>query len=71
MLDFIFNSFVNRGTSRFSKAVRLGVLVLVMLAIVSGLSACGKKPGHVDPPVGVPEEGFPHTYPDPSTDPKP
>lgn len=45
-----------------------------MIAIVLGciiLASCGVKPGHVDPPEGSEETGFPRTYPDLDTDPKP
>ncbi len=35
------------------------------------LSACGVKPAHVDPPEGAEHHEFPHTYPDPDTDPMP
>jgi len=44
-------------------------LVLCLLGVV--LTACGKKPGHLDPPPTVTEDTFPQTYPDPATDPKP
>lgn len=54
----------NRGM-----AVAGGCLVLVMSSFV--LSACGKKPGMVDPPPDVTEDRFPLTYPDPATDPRP
>lgn len=27
------------------------------------LSACGVKPGHVDPPAGAKDNNFPKTYP--------
>lgn len=35
------------------------------------LSGCGIKPSAVDPPKGVTTDSFPHTYPDPATDPAP
>ncbi len=43
---------------------------LVRLAALGfGVSACGIKPGTVDPPPGTEGTKFPRTYPDPSTDP--
>lgn len=47
------------------------VFLLVFLMVSLCLSACGKKPGSVDPPLGVGKEEFPATYPDPATDPQP
>jgi len=37
---------------------------MVLLSIVP-VSACGKKPVAVDPPLGSEESGFPHVYPKP------
>jgi len=37
---------------------------MVLLSIVP-VSACGKKPSNVDPPLGAEESGFPHVYPKP------
>lgn len=45
-------------------------IVLLLLCALS-LTACGKKPGHVDPPPDVKKDEFPYTYPDPDSDPKP
>jgi hypothetical protein len=45
--------------------------MLAVVAMVMSLGACGKKPGHVDPPEGVSPKEFPKVYPDPATDPKP
>ncbi|MCB1783480.1 MAG: hypothetical protein KDI13_05740 [Alphaproteobacteria bacterium] len=45
-------------------------ITLALFAIATlGLSACGIKPSHVDPPAGAEDVTFPRTYPDPSTDP--
>lgn len=55
---------VNRQTRRLIA----GVLAVALLGTLGG---CGKRPGWVDPPKGVPESAFPRTYPHPSTDPKP
>ncbi|HEU0117469.1 MAG TPA: hypothetical protein VFR09_02445 [Alphaproteobacteria bacterium] len=44
------------------------IACLIALGLV--LTGCGKKPGHVDPPLGADETAFPRTYPDISTDPK-
>ncbi len=48
----------------------LAAMMLLML-LVGGLSACGKKAGHVYAPDGAEDNGYPHTYPDPNADPKP
>jgi predicted small lipoprotein YifL len=45
------------------------VFLLALLCLT--LAGCGKKPGHVDPPIDVTEDHFPRVYPDPATDPKP
>lgn len=52
---------------------RNGLLYLMPLCawLLLSLSACGKKPNQVDPPPGAGNSGFPHTYPDPATDPEP
>jgi hypothetical protein len=46
------------------------VTILLGFALMT-LTACGKRPGYVDPPPEVEEDHFPNVYPDPSTDPKP
>jgi len=53
------------------KAGQKIVFLLVLVVFIPILAACGKKPSHVDPPVGVIHDDFPRKYPDPSTDPKP
>lgn len=45
-------------------------LAVLLILLTFSLTACGKKPGFVDPPPNVEEDQFPRTYPDPSTDPK-
>ncbi|MER2520809.1 MAG: hypothetical protein ABTQ34_09020 [Bdellovibrionales bacterium] len=45
------------------------MLLLVGLILLATLSACGKKPGMVDPPPDVVEDRFPRAYPDAATDP--
>ncbi|MDD3288566.1 MAG: hypothetical protein PHX43_06130 [Alphaproteobacteria bacterium] len=45
--------------------------ILVAAALLSGLSACGKKPSLLDPPDGVSGTELYRVYPDLSTDPKP
>jgi len=49
--------------------------LFLTILIVSGmtLTACGKKPGRVDPPISMDgkDDTFPLVYPDPETDPKP
>ena len=42
----------------------------LLLMTVLALSACGVKPGHVDPPAGKEADTFPRTYPSPATDPQ-
>ena len=42
------------------------VSILVALACLAG---CGIKPGEVSAPPHMERDPFPHTYPDPSTDP--
>ena len=46
-------------------------LALTLVVLAFGLSACGKKPKDVDPPLGANPKDYPRTYPDPATDPKP
>lgn len=41
--------------------------VLLSLLAVALLSACGVKPGKVEPPEGS-KSGYPHTYPAPDKD---
>ena len=53
---------------RLVGAVLLGVMPLVL---VLSLTACGKRPGKIDPPPDVEDDRFPQAYPDPATDPKP
>ncbi len=45
--------------------------VILAIAAVMALSACGKKPSYVDPPQGRENDRFPQPYPNPKTDPKP
>lgn len=50
--------------------MRLTVLFLCALAALA-LPGCGIKPQKVDPPPSVKADKFPHTYPNPATDPQP
>ncbi len=45
----------------------LYILAVVCLSFIP-LGACGVKPKDVDPPAGA-KPGFPHVYPDATTDP--
>jgi hypothetical protein len=45
-------------------------LLLALVCTGLSLGACGVKPDELKPPGGE-ETGFPHTYPDPATDPAP
>ncbi len=47
------------------------VLNVILCTALLALSACGIKPPYVEPPAGAKHDTFPHTYPDPSTDPQP
>jgi predicted small lipoprotein YifL len=58
------------GLGKMRIAHPLAAMMLLML-LVGGLSACGKKAGHVYAPDGAEDNGYPHTYPDPNADPKP
>lgn len=50
----------------------VGRLPLILaVAAVLALPACGKKPSFVDPPQGRENDTFPQPYPNPKTDPKP
>lgn len=51
--------------------MRQAILVLLLLSVGFGVSACGKKPSKLDPPLGVEDDTFPRTYPDTNTDPAP
>lgn len=52
-------------------SLRLISVYIVLLAMMSmGLSGCGVKPPRLSPPAGHEDSTFPHTYPDPSTDPQ-
>jgi hypothetical protein len=51
-------------------AITMKKTVLILL-ISCGLSACGVKPGQVDPPDDVKSKEFPRTYPDLITNPPP
>jgi len=51
--------------------MRLPCGILLMLLAAPMLAGCGKKPGHVDPPVDATESHYPQVYPDIHTDPKP
>lgn len=48
-------------------------LVLALALVAPGLTACGKKPQHLDPPEGSGPEAskFPHAYPADKYDPSP
>jgi predicted small lipoprotein YifL len=46
-------------------------MLLVIAALVTSLSGCGKKPGMLDAPQGLENDRFPQAYPNPATDPKP
>jgi hypothetical protein len=48
-----------------------GAIFAMLLVVGFGLSGCGKKPNHVDPPLSVEDDTFPRIYPDLDTDPKP
>lgn len=54
-----------------AQRLRRVTLAVVLMAVLFGACACGKKPGSVDPPPGVAKSDFPLIYPDPATDPKP
>lgn len=41
-------------------------LLLMTIAFLA-LGGCGVKPGHLQPPAGAENNGFPHTYPAPDT----
>jgi predicted small lipoprotein YifL len=46
---------------------RTVILTGMMLLSIMSVSACGKKPPHVDPPSDVEDDTFPHQiYPDPN-----
>ncbi|MGH1455198.1 MAG: hypothetical protein ACRBDI_00285 [Alphaproteobacteria bacterium] len=49
----------------------ISFLSVLLIAGLFGLSACGIKPAGVEPPHGAEHDKFPHTYPDPRTDPQP
>ena len=51
--------------------LRAGFIGLLAVGLVSGLTACGKKAGRVDPPPEVEIDQFPRVYPAPALDPKP
>jgi len=63
----------DQGPSRQDRALFVRNKLILLLVVLSMLSvnACGKKPGRVDPPVGVTNDTYPLTYPDVNTDPKP
>ncbi len=52
-------------------ARKRGLFLILALGMVFSMTACGKKPGAVDPPPNIGKDNFPRTYPDPETDPKP
>ena len=70
MLDLIRPKLVNRPSQPAIKWPQAIALIWMGSLVVFGLSACGKKPGQVDPPPGVSKNSFPSVYPDPATDPK-
>jgi hypothetical protein len=39
----------------------------MMLLCILPVSACGKKPPHVDPPADAEDTTYPQVYPDPAT----
>lgn len=43
----------------------------LLLALASGLSACGLKPNKMEPPEGVAKDAYPRVYPDLKNDPQP
>ncbi len=61
----------DQGCRRQGWQKTTGQAVFLLALLVLGLAACGKKPGHLDPPPDVTEDNFPLIYPDPDTDPKP
>ena len=63
----------DRSDNRQARAYGPGMALFLLmgLGLALSLAACGKKPGHVDPPLGVDDDQFPKIYPDPATDPKP
>lgn len=64
--------FLKRDQAQKRKRARALALVLLLL-LSAGVSACGKRPGSIDPPPSDSAERvpFPRVYPDPSTDPAP
>jgi len=70
MLDSFYPAAVNSVVNKIALKRRTFVLMALLLAATVPLTACGKKPGQVDPPSGA-TETFPRVYPDPSTDPTP
>jgi|GEM_PF-2192233 predicted small lipoprotein YifL len=42
------------------------MIILCVALLSSTLTACGVKPGHLAPPPGAENDGFPHTYPAPN-----
>lgn len=46
-------------------------IIILGLFALTGLNACGVKPGNVDPPDGKGSSDFPRGYPDVKTDPTP
>lgn len=44
---------------------------IILLVACMALSACGIKPGEVEPPEGEGSSSYPRTYPDLGTDPQP
>lgn len=63
----------DQGPFRQEQAVRAGRIAFILFLVIAGLglTGCGKKPSHIDPPLGTEEDTFPRTYPDLKTDPQP
>lgn len=40
------------------------------IAVIMLTAGCGIKPNKLSPPAGTEDAKFPHTYPDPATDPQ-
>jgi len=59
----------NQKKQNGKAAVRFLLLAFVLAVSVASLSACGKKPSQIDPPVGAGDGS--RSYPDIATDPRP
>ncbi|CAK0752247.1 hypothetical protein CCP2SC5_180005 [Azospirillaceae bacterium] len=47
------------------------VAIIAVMGLATSVAACGRKPAHVDPPIGVAKDSFPQTYPKVASDPQP